>query len=210
MIIFLNEDRAYLYWVTHHRQGFVLDGCWTPKVGHLLLHRATCSEIKTAGSRVHWTTGSKLKACGLERAEVEAWGLAQTGKPVAACETCHPEIEAAPVDGGELHLTKLAADVLDYVLDAALIHLEHESPPYHLTVSDIAACFGKQPGQLGPVLRRLAADGLVALAGGNASAAAIPPKRIVLPTARALRTLEAFREESEAAVEAELQKLHLE
>lgn len=209
MIIFLNEDRAYLYWVTHHRQGFVLDGRRKPKVGHLVLHRAMCSEVKTAGNRIHWTTGSKLKVCGLDRAELEAWGQAESGKPVAVCGACHPQTDAAPAEDGELHLTTLAADILDYVLDAALIHLEHESPSYHLTVNDIAACFGKQPGQLGPVLRRLAADGLVALAGGTPCAAAIPPKRIVFPTPRALRTLEAFREESEAAVEAELQKLHL-
>jgi len=31
MILFLDEDRAYLSWVAHHRQGFILDGKRKPR-----------------------------------------------------------------------------------------------------------------------------------------------------------------------------------
>jgi hypothetical protein len=39
MLIFLNEDRAYQNWVTHHRLGFVLDGRRQPRGRGLTLHR---------------------------------------------------------------------------------------------------------------------------------------------------------------------------
>jgi hypothetical protein len=85
--------------------------------------------------------------------------------------------------------------------------MEQEHPPYRLTVGDIAACFGKTPGQISPVLRHLIDDRFVTVCGKMANASPIPPTRIVLPTAAALRTLDAFREQSDAVVQTELQKL---
>jgi hypothetical protein len=209
MIIFINDDRAYRYWLTHHRQGFVLEGRRKPKVGHVVLHRAICPHVKRAESkRTHWTTGGKLKACSLDLDELRAWAVEETGSGASPCEKCLPEQELPSDDSGEIHLTKLGAEILDYVLDAALIHLEHEQPPYRLTVNDIAACFGKTPGQLAPALHRLIDDGLLTVDGKLGAAVAIPFKRIVWPTVRALRTLEAFQAESDEMIQAELAKLH--
>jgi hypothetical protein len=208
MIIFLNDDRAYLYWVTHHRKGYVIDGRRKPKLGHLSLHRATCAEIKSGPSqRTHWTTGAMLKVCGLDRTELETWALEESGRPMPNCPACQPESEHSLNDGEPVHLTKLAGEVLDYVLDAALIHMEQEHPPYRLTVGDIAACFGKTPGQLSPALHQLLDDGFISLCSQSAAAVS-RPKQIILPTPQALRTLEAFRQEGDAFVMAELGKLH--
>jgi hypothetical protein len=85
--------------------------------------------------------------------------------------------------------------------------MEQEHPPYRLMVGDIAACFGKTPGQVSVVLRQLIRDGLLTARGKVAEAGAIPPNRIVVPTSRALRTLEAFRSESDEFVQVELGKL---
>jgi hypothetical protein len=209
MIIFLNDDRAYLYWVTHHRKGYVMDGRRRPKLGHLLLHRATCGEVKSGSSRrMHYTTGAKLKACSLNRIELETWADEESGHRSAYCSACAPESEQSTNGHEPIHLSKLGADVLDYVLDAALIHMEQEHPPYRLTVTDIAACFGKTPGQISSVLHNLIDDGFVTVPGTIANASPIPSKRIVLPTPAALRTLEAFRDESDAAIQVELEKLH--
>jgi|GEM_PF-2567590 hypothetical protein len=209
MIIFINDDRAYLYWVTHHRPGFVLDGRRKPKINHLVLHRATCTDIKWADSRrTHWTTGGKLKACSLDHDELRAWVVEEAGSGLTQCEKCRPEHELPSEGSGEIHLTKLGADILDYVLDAALIHFEHEQPPYRLTVSDIAACFGKTPAQLSGALHRLVDDGLLAMDGRLGVAMPIPVKRIVWPTIRALRTLQAFQAESDEMIQAELARLH--
>jgi hypothetical protein len=208
MIIFLNDDRAYLYWVTHHRQGFVLDGKRKPKLGHLVVHRATCQEIKANGSRrAHWTTGSKLKACCLDRSELEVWAAEETGASSERCPKCDPERQESTSAEAQTHLSKLPSEVLEYILEAALIHFEIERPPYHLTVADIAACFGKTPGQISPVLHRLLEAGFVTIQGHVTPAAAIPPKRVVLPTVAAIRTLEAFQAESDSTIQGELAKL---
>jgi hypothetical protein len=210
MIIFLNDDRAYLYWVTHHRQGFVLDGRRKPKLSHLLVHRATCREIKSASSpRHHWTTGAKAKACSLNRDELEAWAAEETGTAAGYCVRCRPDHDDLAADVGPAHLTRLGGEILDYVLDAALIHMENDYPPYRLTVSDIAACFGKTPGQISVPLHQLIDDGFIAVPGKMGAGAAIPPKRFVLPTIRALRKLEAFQNESDSAIQNELAKLDL-
>ncbi len=66
MILFLDEDRAYLSWVTHHRNGFVLDCHRKPNKHHLMLHRAICPDIKRSATKTtHWTTGHHMKACSL-------------------------------------------------------------------------------------------------------------------------------------------------
>ena len=211
MIIFINDDRAYLYWVTHHRQGFVLDGRRKPKISRLVLHRATCPEIRRAASkRTHWTTGAKLKGCSLDLDELGAWAMEESDSGASPCEKCRSETELPSEGSGEIHLTKLGADILDYVLEAATIHLDHEQPPYRLTVSDIAACFGKTPGQLSPALHRLIDDGLLTVDGRVGVAVPLPHKRIVWPTIRAIRTLQWFQTESDEMIQAELAKLRSE
>ena len=208
MIIFLNEDRPYLSWVRHHRDGFVLEGKWKPKVGHLTLHRATCGEIKQSDSRrTHWTTGGRLKGCGLNRAELETWATEQTGIVPGQCAECQPQREALARGDIHVHLSKLPTDILDYILDAALIHIEVDRSPYRLTAADIAACFGKSPAQIAPALHRLIEGGYVTVQGHVSAAGAIPPKRVIRPTAVALRTLEAFQSESNSTIECELAKL---
>lgn len=208
MIIFLNDDRAYLYWVTHHRHGFVLDGKRQPKRSHLIIHRATCQEIKAPSSRrAHWTTGSKLKACCADRAELDAWAGEETGSPPEYCPKCEPQNDMLMDGDGHVHLSKLSSDILEYILEAALIHFEVEHPPYHLTVADIAACFGKTTGQISPALHRLLQGGFVTVQGPVSAVAAIQPKRVVLPTVTALRTIEAFKAESDSTIQDELAKL---
>jgi hypothetical protein len=208
MILYLDEDRAYLSWVAHHRRGFVLDGKHKPRLSHLMLHRATCPAIKSAPSRrFHWTTGAKLKACSLNREELAAWVAEQTAAPLTRCAECRPDSDAEPVTGGNTRPSRLAREILDYVLDAAVIHLEHEYPPYRLTVGDIAACFAKTPGQLAAAIHRLVEDGLLAIRGSYAGNRALSPKQVVLPTVLALKTLEAFQNESDAAVSSEIGRL---
>jgi hypothetical protein len=208
MIIFVDDDQAYLYWVTHHRHGFVLDGKRKPKLGHLVMHRATCQEIKSRASRhLHWTTGNNFKACCLGRTELEAWAVEETAKSPDHCPTCEPNNELAASADGHIHLSKLASDILEYVLEAALIHFEIAIPPYHLTVADIAACFAKTPGQISPALHHLLEAGFITVQGHVIAAGALPTKRVVLPTATAIRTLEAFQTASDSTIQQELAKL---
>jgi hypothetical protein len=211
MIVFIDENRAYIYWVTHHRQGFVLDGRRKPKISHLVLHRADCSSVKSAPSKqAHWTTAGNLKACSLNRDELQNWAVEETTAAAELCAACKPGDDTLPADPGEVHLTKLGNEMLEYILEATLIHLEHEHPPYRLTVSDIAACFAKTPGQVSHVLHQLLDAGFITVPGRQGASSPIPPKRIVLPTIQALRTLEAFQSETDNALQQELGKLHME
>src|SRR5438132_13359399 len=76
MILFINEDRAYLNWVTHHRSGFVLDCRRKPGSRVAMLHRATCPDVKrSSGKKTHFTTGPHMKACSLDAEELRTWAV---------------------------------------------------------------------------------------------------------------------------------------
>ena len=57
------------------------------------------------------------------------------------------------------------------------------------------------------MLHRLVESGMVVVPGHQNTASAIPPKRIVMPSIIAIRTIEAFRSESDSTIEGELAKL---
>ena len=207
MIIFVDDDQAYRSWVTHHRAGFVLDGRRRPKLAHLVLHRAGCCEIvPSASSHRRWTGGGRLKATALAREELVAWAADETEKDVACCERCRPDRDLPMPVPSVKALPKLSRDILDYVLEAALIHMEHEQPPYRLTIGDIAACFGKSPARIAPVVGRLIDEGWLVSIGRQAKEVKLRC-HVIAPTMLAVRTLGAFETESDAAIEAELRKL---
>jgi hypothetical protein len=211
MIIYLNDERAYLYWVDHHRDGFVLDGRRKPGAGHLTLHRATCLDVKKRnGRRSHYTTGQRLKACSLDASELSAWSNEQAGSGPADCPLCRPQEEPRPRPAeanSAPHLSRLPREILDFVLEVAALHLENPQPAYHLTVADAANCFSKTPAQISRPLLQLWEQGLVTLTGRVVAGRWLNPGQIVYPTPRALRTLPALANESEANVASELWKL---
>src|SRR5690242_80541 len=107
MILFLDEERGYLSWVTHHRQGFVLDSPRKATGKHVTVHRATCELIKRSESkRTHWTTGSRMKGCSLDLNELQMWAQTQTGSMAALCSICTPDGKRSESDA-EPHLTRL-------------------------------------------------------------------------------------------------------
>jgi hypothetical protein len=206
MIIFLHEEQAYRHWVTHHRQGFVLDGRRKPKIGHLILHRTTCPLVKPTGAHAtHYTAGPHLKACSLDAAELREWGIAEAGAEPAPCETCRP-LETAAAPDEPIHLTRIGKEILEYVLEAASIHFEPDTPPYHLSVRDIADCLAREISHLAQSLRPLAQDGLLVVEGWTGHGTP-SPRKVVYPTAKALRTMDEFANSSDAALAEELAKL---
>ncbi len=209
MIIFIHEDRTYLNWVTHHRHGYVLDGRRRPHLRHLLLHRASCPKIrKSLGQRTNWTMGDRFKACSPHFDELQAWVVEEAAVAASLCEQCQPTVDLARDESPSCRLTKLAADILDYILDVAIIHLENKHPPYHLCCGDISACLSKTMGQLSAAMQQLVTDGLITLHGKLTKETFVGPYVVVFPTPKGLRTLEAFREQSDPELQAELRKLH--
>jgi hypothetical protein len=206
MLLYLHEDRPYLHGVAHHRDGFVLDCGRPPHVGHGTLHRAVCPVIKQSKTKkTHWTTGRHMKACSLNREELEAWAAEQTKASLTICPDCL--VEQPPADEEPIHLTKTDREVLSFVLEVSALHLDDADSYYALNVGTAARCLGKTPGQLGASLRRLVADGLITLVGEPAADKAVPASCPLLPTAAALRTLPIYESAADEDVDAELAKL---
>lgn len=205
MQIFIQDDRAYQHWVTHHRRGFVIDGRRRSGWRDLVLHRATCPQVRSrADRRTHWTTAGKFKACALNRQELCLWAEEETGEDSAVCGVCRPLCEPESEEKSE-SLTRLAAEIFDYILESATIHLENDCPPYRLSVADIAACFNKTPGQLASALEQLATEGLVVFE--HRTGQRFDPRQKVYPTAAGLHTLPAFQDADLSLLESELAKL---
>jgi hypothetical protein len=96
---------------------------------------------------------------------------------------------------------------LEYVLEAAVIHFDDETPPYHLTVEMIAAYLGKSPGQVSPALYRLVDDGFLLCDRSVCSGKPFRARAVVYPTQRALRTLPEYSNYEDEMMAAELAKL---
>jgi hypothetical protein len=205
MILYLNEDRAYLSWVAHHRGGYVLDCSRQPRAGHVVLHRSTCAKIKHAeAKKSHWTTGRHMKACSQDRAELVAWAMEQTQAEPTVCPDCLIE---QPADDHPVHLTRIDRDVLSFVLEVAALHLDESDDYYALTVGAAAKCLGKTAGQLSASFHRLVADGLLKVVGKTAAAELISPNCALLPTVKALRTLPVYQSASDEEVAGDLARL---
>lgn len=207
MIVFLDEDRSYLSWLAHHRHGFVLDWLRRPTHKQPTIHRANCVAIKLAKSkRTHWTTGRHLKACSLDLDELVAWANEEGASGVEFCEQCRPN-ETVQTASHDRHLTKLGKEVVDFVIEAAVVHLDEHDAGYRMTVADIAQCLDKTPGQISATLRRLIEDGYLRLEGGIAAADDLPNDRRVFPTVESLRSLPAYGAMPDDAVQEELKSL---
>ncbi|HQU45568.1 MAG TPA: hypothetical protein PK867_22335 [Pirellulales bacterium] len=204
MIVFLDEEHAYLYWVAHHRAGYVLDGFRKPTKSRLVLHRATCPDIKTSQTRrTHWTTGRHLKACSLDFDSLKAWAVEQADAEPKPCPTCLAT--DSPADRA-LHLSHLDKEVLSFVLEVATLHLDDRDANYLLTAGKAAKCLAKTPGQLAATFQRLSEQGLLKLAG-SVELRGPAPNCQLLPTVAAMKTLPAFQDASDAEIEAELAAL---
>ncbi len=206
MIIFLDEELAYLSWVTHHRAGFVLDCLRKPSKSRLALHRATCPEIKASSSkRSRWTTGRHMKACSLDEDSLKIWAVEQSGNEPQNCPKCLSDDPASQRE--PLRLSHLDRELLSLVLEVAVLHLDDRDGGYFLTVGKAAHCLAKTPGQLNASLQRLAQHGLLTIVESAAPSEPPPNACQILPTVPAMKTLPAFKDLSDGDIESELASL---
>ena len=209
MVIFLlGEDRAYLSWLAHHRNGFVLDWLRKPTRKRPKVHRASCAEIKSSPTKkTHWTTGRHLKVCSLDVDEILEWAREESGGDPEWCEACRPADPDAASSSPDRHLTKLGKEIVDYVVEAAVIHLDRNDQDYNVTLSDVAQYLDKTPRQVSPGLTRLVEDGYLRLSDPAGDDGTLKDDCRVLPTSDALRTLPAFSKLPKRTIEAELDSL---
>jgi hypothetical protein len=123
------------------------------------------------------------------------------------CDKCNPTDETQSLTGPhEKQLTKLGKDIIDYVVEAAVVCLD-QGADYDASVDDVAAYLGKTPAQITAALLRLIEDGYLRIEGKFDAQHAVPGRRLIYPTADALRTLPAFEQMSVRKVKAELEQL---
>lgn len=217
MIIFINEERPYSSWLARHRNGFVVDALRKPTRKQPILHRAACPEIKRCiknsnKKKTHWTTGRHVKACSLDAEELRAWVQEEFGADAADCGDCRPEL-GKHTDGlkddsaDHPNLTKLGKEIVDCVLDVAVVRLDGGEAGYTLTLAGIAEFLGKTPAQLTTALLRLMDDEYLEMVEAVAPVEEVPVDRTIYPTTKALRTLPAFRKMRRGDVEKERQAL---
>jgi hypothetical protein len=139
--------------------------------------------------------------------ELLAWAETEAeGEPVY-CEQCKPKDEAdSQISAHERHLTKLGKDIVDYVVEAAVVCLD-QGVEYDASVGDVAVYLRKTPAQITTALLRLVEDGYLRIEGEFDAQNALPGQRQIYPTADALRTLPAFEQMSVGKVKAELEHL---
>lgn len=208
MLIIINDDAAYVSWLTHHRQGYVVDARRQPGRGHAVLHRANCSVIKPH-KRARLTAGAHLKACSLDVAELEEWARDYTGSQLAGCPECVPyeqESTAAGHDEAQA-LTRLGKDILSYVLDLAVMYLDGQQTQYRPTIVEVAEYLDKTPMQIRPAAERLIEEGYLECNGQADRPPAPYETAVVYPTARSLRSIPAFADMPAKALNAELDEL---
>ena len=87
--IFVNNDKAYLRWLTENQNGLVVNSYLHPSPDYLILHRANCWTISTP-TRTNWTTTGFIKTCSLDRRELEAWAAKEVGGQLHECQICRP------------------------------------------------------------------------------------------------------------------------
>lgn len=208
MIIFLNDDRAYLSWVRSHRGGYVLEA---RRKGHnRLVHRSTCEAVRS-GKHRHWTTGQQLKACSMSLTEIVDWVRDTSGCELPCCEDCRPEADL-PADAGEhadeaVHLTPLADHILNYVVETAIVHLTNSAARYRLTVGEVSECLHKTPAQLAQALRRLLEGDFITASRPLRRDGTLAESTGIWPTPAALRTVDGYATYSDQELHSEVERL---
>ena len=215
MVILINEDPAYISWLKRHRNGFVLDTRRNPTRRNTVLHRANCPEIKTRqGSRsrkTSWTTGQRVKACSVEVDQLLDWVRDEINGEPQSCEQCEPLHDGCLAgkckDDDAQHLTRLGGDIVSYIVEVAVIHLDNDTP-YRLSVVDVASYLRKSPAQINAAVLRVIEDSFVSTNENLQLNTPLSDELMLYPTAEALRTVPAFAAMSEVEIAAEVSKLH--
>lgn len=198
MIIFIHEEAAERRWLAAHKDALVVERTVRGHKPHLVSHSADCRHLRHRRSH----GPERWLICSTDPAELAAWCASHFAAEPTHCRHCRGETHpAAATEVGRL--SRLARDVLDYVLDVAVIHMEPDAKPYALTIDDVARCLRKTSGQLAHALARLKKAELVEIEELSRQA----ESHVIRATAKGLRMLPYFADADAAHIESELRKL---
>ena len=92
MIIFIEEDEAYLHWIDENQSGFVVNAYRRPSPAYLVLHRAVCPQISTV-TRTNWTTKQYIKVCSTDLDQLKAWAQREVDGDLRPCGFCCKDLK---------------------------------------------------------------------------------------------------------------------
>ncbi len=87
---FVDDDRAYLQWLSANPDGFVLNTDRRPNSGYGALHRSTCRSISGTPARGRSWTADYAKHCAANSADLVTWIYATVGNEPSHCKHCNP------------------------------------------------------------------------------------------------------------------------
>ncbi len=70
---FFENDESYLKWLDSHQDGFVLNTNPSPTEDYLMLHKASCSQLKRNDKRQKTKTFSYRKVCSDTVQSLQNW-----------------------------------------------------------------------------------------------------------------------------------------
>ena len=106
-------------------------------------------------------------------------------------------------------LTKLGSEIVDSLLEAAIIYLDGGEPTYRVTVGDVAHYVDRSEAQVTSAILRLIEDGFLTMNGSLTPGLPLPAGRLLFPTEQALRTVPAFAALGSEEIAAEIRRLRV-
>lgn len=97
VLVFDNDDAGYLEWLAEHPEGFVLNTRRSKAPDAMVLHRATCSTIRTRSKQAKvGLTERNIKVCASDVARLKQWAeqyAGTAGSLSQGCLLCKPLVE---------------------------------------------------------------------------------------------------------------------
>ncbi len=89
VIIFKDDDRGYLNWLSLHQHGYVLNSYRNPSARYLIMHRPSCFSISGTPANGKLWTDKYLKVCSDSKEALSEWAKTKVGGDSWPCSLCN-------------------------------------------------------------------------------------------------------------------------
>lgn len=87
---FVDNDDAYMDWMSSHADGYALNIERTLNPSGSFIHRSDCTHLVDERLAPGQRTGSWIKVCSTNKGDLEAWSRVETGTEPSLCSHCNP------------------------------------------------------------------------------------------------------------------------
>lgn len=157
---FRHDDQGYLKWIAQNSEGYVLNLGVPPNRNYLMLHKATCGDIRNPSSLrgpAQFTGGKYAKLCALNHEAITNWVKENVPGTISfthLCQRCGPDVpwdQAANVHNEFASKVKLAQRDDSNVRLARLAAKANRKPKVRYVMARV---FDRDPDVVAEVLIR--------------------------------------------------------